>query len=75
MLWTAIARCGVCRRELNRAEHVPESEKLRIAVSAPLMAVCPERGHNAFSDCNPGVELEWIEEEDRTSRTGSDGAD
>lgn len=59
-LWTAIARCQVCGRELNRAVGVPESAKGQIAIMAPLMAICPVRAHNTLSDCNIGVELEWL---------------
>lgn len=62
VLYTCIARCGVCKRELNRAMHVPEEDKSRVAVSAPLFALCPERQHNTLSDLNLKVELEWLSE-------------
>ena len=68
-LWTAIAKCKVCKRELNRATGVPESSKMQIILSAPLVAICEVRDHNTFSDCNPGVELEWMEEPCRPSQS------
>ena len=61
-LWTCIARCQICNKELNRAKHVPEHEKVRVIISAPLVAICPKTHHNTMSDCNIGVDLEWIEE-------------
>ena len=63
-LYTCIARCRVagCREELNRAEHVPESAKTKVALCAPLVAICEKPGHSTFSDCNIRVDLEWIEE-------------
>lgn len=61
-LWTCVARCKVCKKELNRAEHVPESRKFMTEMSAPLAAICDVKGHNTFSDCNIGVELEWTKE-------------
>lgn len=60
-LWTCVARCQVCGRELNRACGVPESAKASVAIGAPLNCICPVKGHNTLSDCNIGVELEWIE--------------
>jgi hypothetical protein len=61
-LFTCIATCQVCNRELNRAEHVPESKKGHVIMTAPMACVCPEKHHNTLSDCNIGVKLEWIEE-------------
>lgn len=61
-LWTAVAKCSTCKKELNRAEHVPESQKTKVIISAPLMAVCDVRDHNTTSDLNLRVDLEWIEE-------------
>lgn len=61
-LWTCIATCQVCGKELNRATHVPESEKTRVVISAPLAAVCDVPGHSTLSDCNIGVKLEWLRE-------------
>lgn len=63
-LWTCVARCQVCGKELNRAVGVPEDEKTKVIVSAPLVAICGERHHNTLSDCNIGVDLEWIEQPD-----------
>ena len=60
--WTCIARCRVCKSELNRAVHVPELKKFKIELSAPLVSICKEKNHNTFSDCNIGVDLEWIKE-------------
>jgi hypothetical protein len=62
-LWTCVAKCQVCKKELNRARHVPESAKEWVALSAPLVSICDKIHHNTLSDCNIGVELEWIEEE------------
>jgi hypothetical protein len=62
-LWTCIARCQVCGKELNRAEHVPDGERGMVGLGAPLVAICEVREHNTYSDCNLGVQLEWIEEE------------
>lgn len=61
-LWTCIARCQVCKKELNRALHVPEHAKTQVIISSPLVAICPEKHHNTMSDCNIGVDLEWVEE-------------
>lgn len=61
-LFTCIATCQVCGRELNRAQHVPERDKTQVVISAPLMCICPEKSHNTLSDCNIGVKLEWQEE-------------
>lgn len=69
-LWTCIATCQVCGREVNRAEHVPESEKSLVAVSAPLMGICPVRGHNTLSDCNIGVNLQWLPESETAAAGG-----
>ncbi len=63
-LWTAIMRCRECKTELNRAEHVPEHQKSRVAISAPLLGLCPTESHNTFSDCNLNFDLEWLEEEE-----------
>lgn len=70
-LWTCIARCSICERELNRAEHVPESKKSKVAMSAPLAAICPVREHNTFSDLNLRTELEWVREDTPQSKEGS----
>lgn len=58
-LWRCVARCQVCKKVLNTADHVPENEKTRIELTAPLMAVCDVRGHSTFSDCNFAPILEW----------------
>lgn len=52
----------MCKRELNRAVHVPGWDKMRVAIAAPLVAICEIRSHNTYSDCNIGVELEWVRE-------------
>ena len=62
-LWTCIARCQVCKKELNRALHVPEYKKVQVTISAPLVAICDCKNHNTISDCNIGVDLEWVKEE------------
>jgi hypothetical protein len=61
-LWTGIARCGTCKKEINRAQHVPESDKTKVNVSAPLAAICDVRSHNTGSDYNLNFEIEWIKE-------------
>lgn len=61
-LWTCIATCQVCGREVNRAVHVPAAEKSTVELSAPLVALCPEKHHNSLSDVNFGVRLEWVPE-------------
>jgi hypothetical protein len=62
-LWTTIARCGVCGKELNRAEHVPESERTMVTLAAPFVALCDVPAHNTFSDLNWKVRLEWVDEQ------------
>jgi len=75
-LWTLIARCQVCGKELNRATHVPERERGRVIIAAPLMAICDVRSHNTLSDCNIGVDLEWVSESPNSvSRTDSEAKD
>ena len=66
-LWTCIARCQVCGKELNKATHVPENERAHVTISAPLVAICDVREHNTLSDCNIGVRLEWVAEEAQPS--------
>ena len=61
-LWTCIARCGDCRRELNRAEHVPESQRTLVALGAPMVALCQNPEHNTLSDLNLRVQLDWFKE-------------
>lgn len=61
-LFSAIAKCGVCKAELNRAENVPESQKSRVEIGAPMIAICDTSYHNTFSDLNLKVEIEWIEQ-------------
>ena len=61
-LWTCIARCQVCKKELNRAERVPDDARTQVIIAAPLVALCDEQSHNMLSDCNIGVDLEWVEE-------------
>lgn len=71
-LWTLIATCQVCGRELNRATQVPENERTFVAIAAPLMAICPDRSHNTLSDCNIGVKLEWVREAENDGRRTTD---
>ena len=61
-LWTAIMRCRECRTEINRAEHVPEHQKSRVAISAPIVGLCPTKSHNTASDYTLNFDLEWLEE-------------
>ena len=61
--WTAIARCGTCGEEINRAEHVPTEDKARVGLASPLVGFCPTRSHNTLSDINFNVRVEWIVEE------------
>jgi len=60
--FTGIARCGTCKEEVNRAEHVPEEDQSRVIMSAPFAALCKMRSHNSFSDLNYNFDLEWLEE-------------
>ena len=64
-LWTCVATCKICGKELNRAEHVPEDDKAKVIMSAPLVCICDIPDHNTSSDCNIGVVLEWEQEESR----------
>src|SRR5881392_2288889 len=73
-LWTLIARCQVCGEELNRATHVPESERSRVVIAAPLMAICDVRSHNTLTDCNIGVDLEWVSESPNIGLDGDSAA-
>jgi hypothetical protein len=61
-VWTCIARCRVCGKEVNRAEHVPEHMRTHVALTGPLLSFCDEEHHNTLSDCNIGIELEWVTE-------------
>lgn len=61
-LYTCRATCQVCGALLNEANHVPESQCVLVTMSAPLVAICEVKDHNTLSDCNIGVNLEWIEE-------------
>lgn len=65
-IYTAIARCSTCKKELNRAENVPENKRGHIEMTAPLMAVCDVKEHNTFSDLNLSVEIEWLEQDGET---------
>src|SRR5207249_176703 len=60
--YSVTARCQVCKEVLNTATGIPEDERTRIIMSAPLMAICKVKAHNTLSDCNIGVKLEWKEE-------------
>lgn len=62
ILWTCIARCGQCGREINRAEHVPENKKQWVSMTAAFNARCDEPHHNTFSDLNLRYTLDWVEE-------------
>lgn len=62
-IYTAIARCCVCSKELNRAENVPENKRYQVDISAPIMAICPVKSHNTFSDLNLKVHVEWLEQD------------
>lgn len=61
-LWTCISRCRDCGQELNRATGVPETERTRVALAAPLIALCDNPRHNTLSDLNLRVQLEWVQE-------------
>ena len=62
-IYTCIARCSTCKKELNRAENVPEDQKSKVIISAPLIAVCDDKSHNTMSDLNLRIELEWLEQD------------
>lgn len=66
-IYTCTARCSTCKKELNRAENVPEAQKAKVTISAPLMAVCDVKSHNTFSDLNLRVDLEWLEQDGQTA--------
>lgn len=61
-LWTCVARCATCHKELNRAEHVPAAKKEMVALGAPMVALCSEPAHNTASDLNLRVSTEWLPE-------------
>lgn len=61
-LWRLIARCGQCKKILNMARNVPESEKSKVEMQGPLMAICDVKAHNSMSDLNLGVQLIWERE-------------
>lgn len=59
-LWTAVLTCADCGSELNRAEHVPEHARSRVAISSALVAGwCPKGCRSTFSDCNINTNLRW----------------
>lgn len=61
-LWTCVATCTTCGHELNKAEHVPESKKSWLSVSAPLQARGCPNGHDTLSDLNYNFDLKWTKE-------------
>ena len=61
-LYTCIAFCRTCGKELNRAEHVPENMRTRVAMSAPMVAICDMPAHNSLPDLNLRVVLTWMDE-------------
>jgi hypothetical protein len=61
-LWTCVATCQVCGKELNRAVHVPEDRKGTVELAAPLVAICDVKGHSTFSDVNFAPVLTWTVE-------------
>lgn len=69
-LWTCVATCRVCGAELNRAEQVPEKDKWQVSMTAVLVALCDIPEHNTFSDCNFGVQLDWIAEQEEEPAQG-----
>lgn len=63
MLWRAELRCRDCGQILNTAEHVPEREKGRVAISSGFAAGgCPNGCRATFTDLNINTELVWSEE-------------
>lgn len=62
-LWTYVVRCATCNQECNRAEHVPENQRGRVVMGAPLMARCKNEAHNTLSDLNYHYYAEWIPEQ------------
>ena len=62
-LLTAIVTCRDCGEQLAKAEHVPENEKTRIILSAPLVTPsCPKGCRPTADDCNANTNLEWLNE-------------
>lgn len=68
-LWKATATCATCGEILNTAEHVPESQKFRVAMTAPIMATCKVWSHNTFKDLNLRVKLEWEKETENATNS------
>lgn len=68
-LFTCVVRCSACKTELNRAEHVPEHEKLRVILSAPIVVGrCPRGCDPTFSDCNLNTDLDWYPDAEAPAR-------
>ena len=62
-LWTAVLTCADCGSELNRAEHVPDSAKSKVAMASAFAAgSCPKGCRSTLSDLNLNTKLEWQDE-------------
>jgi hypothetical protein len=61
-LFTCIATCQECGKQIGLAEHVPENRQTIVMMTAPLNCLCDVVEHNTYPDCNIGVQLEWVEE-------------
>lgn len=59
-IYTVIAKCRTCKKELNRAINVPENELNRVKLSAPLNVIGSCK-HSTLSDLNYHFDLEVIE--------------
>lgn len=55
----AIAKCGTCGCEINRAEHVPTSDKEGVGLLAGEVSFCKEIQHNTGVKCNTNFTLDW----------------
>lgn len=63
-LWRATLKCHDCGSVLNTAEHVPESEKNKVAiVSAFAAGQCPKGCRSTFKDLNINTDLIWERED------------
>ena len=64
--FTCTARCKTCNKILNTAHGVPENEKSKVTVSAPL-ATAGMCEHSTLSDLNYHFTLEWTQEHPTTA--------
>ncbi len=52
--------CSDCGHQLAQSKPIPETEKLGVIMSAPLITPsCPNGCRATYSDCNANTELTW----------------